>query len=282
VRRGHIARSYSGACLWAPLFAFATLTAAYASAQLKIDLVPPFVDKAVRPGSTVRDVIVFRNQGTKALEVEVETVDFEVDSDGRVVERPPGSSLSSLVPYIRISPLQAVVAPGQEVAFRWEAETPDDLVHRRVMVFFKSTPQVERTGPAQVVMVPRLGIPVYVESVTAAAAKLEVASVDVVRLADQEDRLRLSLDVTNVGQRNLRPRGELRVRSTSGEAVAFPINEGRDSVIPQAQRHFVHEYGPVPGGELSVQVVLDVSPRERHSEQVAVPAASSASASRSP
>ena len=258
------------------------LSAATAAAQLKIDLVPPFVEKTVRPGSTVRDAIIFRNQGVTTLEVSVETVDFDVDADGLVIERPPGSLASSLVPYLRISPLQTVVAPGQEVAFRWEAETAKDLVHRRVMVFFRSKPQVESSNAAQVLVVPRLGVPVYVESINAAPAQIDVASASVERLPGHEDRLRLSLDVTNAGQRNIRPQGELRIRSDSGTAVAFPINEGRDSVIPHATRHFGQEVGPVPGGELSVEVVFDVSPRERYREQMVVPAASPASALPSP
>ena len=241
-------------------------------AQIQIDLVPPFVEKSVRPGSAVRDAIVFRNQGSTPLNVTVETVDFEVDPGGRVVERPPGSTPESLVPFLRITPLQATVVPGQELAFRWEAATPTDLEHRRVMVFFKSEPEVERTNASQVVVIPRLGVPVYVESMNAQPARLEAVSIDIERLTEPENSLRLTLDVTNVGQRNIRPQGELRIRSKSGEAMSFPINEGRDSVVPGAQRRFIQEFGPVPGGELSVEVVFNVSPRERHREQMVVPA----------
>ncbi len=165
------------------------------------------------------------------------------------------------------------MAPGQELAFRWEATTPADLEHRRAMVFFRSTPEVERSEVAQVVVVPRLGIPVYVENTNAQPAQLEIASIGLERSTLRDDSLRLTLDVTNVGQRNIRPQGELRIRSDSGEAVAFPINEGRDSVVPGAQRLFIQEIGPVPGGELSVEVVFNVSPRERHRERLVVPAA---------
>lgn len=265
----------SGAPPWAPLFAFAlcVLVASGATAQLKIDLVPPFVEKSVRPGSSVRDAIVFKNHGPTPLNVSVETVDFEVDLAGRVLERPPGSTAESLVPFLRITPLQTTVAPGQELAFRWEAATPADLGHRRAMIFFRSKPEVERSDMAQVVVVPRLGIPVYVESTNAQPAQLEIATLDLERVTLPEDSLRLTLDVTNIGQRNIRPQGELRIRSESGEAVAFPINEGRDSVVPGAQRRFVQEIGPVPGGELSVEVVFNVSPRERHRERLVVPAA---------
>ena len=46
------------------------------------------------------------------------------------------------------------------------------------MVFFRAQPQVERSNTAQVVLVPRLGVPVYVESVDAAPAMLEVTSIE--------------------------------------------------------------------------------------------------------
>lgn len=249
------------------------------AAQVEIDLVPPFVEKTVRPGSTVRDAIVFRNRGPTSLEVSVETLDFEVGVDGRVLERPPGTRTDSLVPFLRITPSQVTVAPGQELAFRWEAAAPEDLTHLRTMVFFRAEPDVERSDSAQVVLVPRLGVPVYVESVDAEPAQLEITSIGLSRAAKQSDRLRLVLDVINTGQRNIRPTGELRVRSAGGEAVAFPANEGRDSVVPGARRRFVRDYGPVPGGELSVEVVFDVSPRERHRERLVVPAASPPSAS---
>ena len=171
------------------------------------------------------------------------------------------------------------MAPGRELAFRWEASTPDDLVHRRAMVFFRAEPEVERSETAQVVLVPRLGVPVYVESTGATPARLAIGSLDVLRVSGTEDRVRLVLDVTNTGQRNIRPQGEVRVRSAGGETIAFPVNEGRDAVVPEARRSFVREYGPVPGGELSVEVVFDVSPRERHRERLVVPAAPPPSAS---
>jgi hypothetical protein len=253
--------------------------AAPAAAQIEIDLVPPFVEKTVRQESTVRDAIVFRNRGSTPLDVSVETVDFAVDAGGRVIERPPGSRDDSLAPYLRIAPMQSVVAPGSELAFRWEATAPGELTHRRVMVFFRAQPRVERSDTAQVVLVPRLGVPIYVESADADPARLEIATIDVARSDEQADRLRLVLDVTNTGQRNIRPTGEVRVRSADGEAISFPVNEGRDSVVPGARRRFVQEYGPVPGGGLSVEVVFDVSPRERHRERLVVPAASPLSAS---
>jgi hypothetical protein len=249
------------------------------AAQVEIDLVPPFVEKTVRPGSSVRDAIVFRNRGPTPLAVSVETVDFEVGTHGRVVERPPGTRTDSLVPFLRITPLQATVAPGQELAFRWEATAPETLIHLRAMVFFRAEPDVARSDTTQVVLVPRLGIPVYVESTDAEPARVEIGSLEVERVDGGDDRIRLMLDVTNTGQRSIRPTGEVRVRSADGEVIAFPVNEGRDAVVPGARRRFERDYSPVPGGELSVEVVFDVSPRERHRERLVVPAASQPSAS---
>ena len=91
------------------------------------------------------------------------------------------------------------------------------------------------------------------------------------------DQLAILVETTNGGQRIIRPGGEIRVRAESGEALSFPFNEGRGPVLPGARRIFQQQVGPVPGGELSVEVVIDVSPRGRHRERLVVPATSPSS-----
>ena len=94
-----------------------------AHAAISIAVTPPVIEKVTRPGSTIRDVILFRNAGTEPLDVSVTFVDFTVNEDGSVAERPPGLDPSSILPYAQVTPLRARVEPNQQVNFRYTVRT---------------------------------------------------------------------------------------------------------------------------------------------------------------
>lgn len=244
-----------------------------AHAAISVAVAPPLIEKVTRPGATIRDVILFRNAGTEALDVSVTFVDFSVNADGSVAERPPGLDPASILPYAQVTPLRARVEPNQQVNFRYTIRTPADFKQLRTMVMFAGMPQVATSGN-QVVFAPRVGVPLYVESTAARPAQLEVSGVRWTRSSETPERLVLSMLLRNSGDRNIRPAGTVQVRSAPDRFnETFQFNEGREPVLPGQKRVWTMTFGPVPGGELSVSLRFATSFRDTFVQDDSVPAA---------
>jgi hypothetical protein len=270
LRRSHMRRAAQAA-----LFVCVLLCGQVpARAAISIAVAPPLIEKVSRPGSTIRDVILFRNAGTEALDVSVTFVDFTVNEDGSVAERPPGLDPSSILPYAQVTPLRARVEPNQQVNFRYTIRTPADFKQLRTMVMFAGTPQVARAGN-QVVFAPRVGVPLYVESTAARPAQLEVSDVRWSRSSEAPEKIVLSMLVRNSGDRNIRPTGTVQVRSAADRFnQTFQFNEGREPVLPGQKRVWTMTFGPVPGGELSVSLRFATSFRDTFVKDDRVPSSS--------
>jgi len=240
-------------------------------ADMSLAVVPPVVEKVVPAGSRLRDTLAFTNRGKEPVLVSVDFADFAVEESGDVREQPPASDASSLVPNLRISPMQVRVAPAQEVHFRYAVEVPDEFEQLRAMVFLSSRPDTP-PGANQVQVVARMGVPIYVENTKASPAALRVE--DVVWERDEEagGRLRLRLTVANEGGRNIRPDGYVHVRATNGAYEAtFDFNEGREPVLPGQRRRWELTFGPVAEEELAVKLRLATSHRASHEAEAIVP-----------
>lgn len=230
-------------------------------AGISVALVPPYVEKTVRPGSTLSDVLSYTNQGTEPVMLQVDFADFEVDESGQVFEQAPGNASDSLIRHLRMSPTSIRVLPDQRVYLRYSIETPEEFDQMRGMVFVSSIPEVE-PGGNKVRVVARLGIPIYVESRQAGPARLDVESVEWDRSPDTPGSLRLRLVVSNEGQRNIRPQGYVHVRSRDGKFnQTFDFNQGREPVLPGQKRRWDQKFGPVPEGALDVKLRMASSAR---------------------
>jgi len=259
----------------AALAAFLGLFAGSAHAAITVSVGPPLIETVARPRSTIRDIITFRNSGTEPLVVSVSFSDFGVDEAGEVTfEKPPGTLPSSVLPYIRVSPLRIRVQPGEQVFFRYTIKLPDhDFKQLRAVVFFAGEPDIERTGN-QVVFVPRMGVPLYVESTEAKPAQLQIDEVKWARSPETNNTITLSMLVHNSGERNSRPTGTVVVRSADGAfEKTFPFNQGREGVLPGQKRNWKTSFGPVPEGDLSINFRMATSFRDTFASSYHVPAA---------
>lgn len=230
-------------------------------AGVSIAVVPPYVEKATRAGSHFSDTLSYTNQGSAPVVVEVDLADFGVAENGAVAEAPPGTEAASLVPHLRISPTRIRVAPNQQVFFRYSVEAPGQFDQLRSMIFLSSYPEAP-AGANHVRVVPRMGIPVYVENVKSEPARLEIEEVGWDRPSETPERLRVRLRVANLGQRNIRPDGLVHVRSADGRfRTTFEFNAGREPVLPGQKRRWEQLFGPVPDGALEVELRLTTSER---------------------
>ena len=257
------------------LLALALLPAPPARAEFTLTVVPPYVEKLVKPGSKFGDTLAFRNDGSDPVVVGVDFGDFGVDEHGAVTDSPPGSEARSLIRHLRISPLSQRVEPGQQVYFRYAVEVPEEFQQLRTIVYFRAVPDVE-VAANQVLVVARMGVPLYVENVKAAPAKLAVGEVNLTRSEDDPAQLRLRMDLLNEGERNIRPQGMAHVESADGRfRQTFDLNRGREPVLPGQARQWQQLIGPVPDGELTVRLDLATSVRGSFRTESTVPPAGS-------
>lgn len=233
--------------------------AGQAEARIAIALSPQIVEKIVTPASTINDVISYTNKGTDPMTVTVQVMDFETTDDGKVTEIPAGTHPTSLVPYLKISPIRLDVAPGQRVYFRYSLKTPDQFTHLRSMVFFRSRPSNPPKGRAVAVFVPRMGVPVYVENRRAVPATLDITAVKWERVEADPASLKVRISVRNTGQRILRPGGRIETRSTGGRTRLFQVNEGGSPVLPGQTRTFEADLGAVGDEALSLKIRMQTS-----------------------
>ena len=84
------------------LLAACGLAATATRAEMTLAIVPPYVEKVVRPGSKIRDTLSFTNKGDEAVVVSVDFADFSFSETGEVSPAPPGSDVSSLMQSILI------------------------------------------------------------------------------------------------------------------------------------------------------------------------------------
>jgi len=252
---------------------FLLLAGSRATAGVSIAIVPPYAEKLVAGGTSVSDTISFTNRGSEPVLVSVDLSDFRVGDQGDVSEEPPGSQDTSLVPYLRISPTSMRVAPNQQASFRYVVETPEEFRQLRAMLYFSSLPETPAKAN-QVRIVPRMGVPLYVENTKAGQASLRVDHLEWQRSAESPDQLLLELTTENQGARNIRPTGFVSVRTRDGKFErSFPFNEGREPVLPGQMRQWRLAFGPVPTGELDVQLRVATSLRTSYESRTWVPAA---------
>lgn len=240
---------------------------------------PQIIEAVIDGGATVNDAISYTNAGSEPVSVTMQVADFDISTDGKVRELPPGTIPASAVPYLKISPVRIEVAPNQRVFFRYSMTAPESFTHLRAMIFFSAYPAGPRQSRAAAVMVPRLGIPLYVENRRSKAASLELSNATVERDAAGAPVLRISLE--NRGDRLFRPGGSVQVRSSSG-TKSLPFNESSNPVLPGHIRHFELPLAAAGGGESSIRLRLTTSHRTVLNRALPAPAEPLSSDSRQP
>ena len=238
------------------------LFATTASAQIRVQVSPQIFERVISPGGTLNDRLRFTNAGTIPLEVSLELADLDVDEAGNAVKFPPATQPHSLAPYLRVTPIKATIEPGQSMNYRLVAKLPAEFDHRRLMLYFLSKPVLDdEAGGSRTIVVPKVGVPVYVESRAANAARLDVSEVEWSRI--EGDQLELRMTTRNEGERSIRPPGSVEVSSRDGSFYeVFDLNDGVAPVLPGHVRHWAFAVGPVPGGELSAKLIFATTLRD--------------------
>lgn len=236
-----------------------------ARGQTRVQIAPQIVEAIVSPGGTLSEIISFTNAGSAPVDVALELADFDVDETGNPHVSALGTGETTLAPYLRVSPLGARIGIGESARFRLSANLPSEFDHLRIMIYFVATPvEMPERSAQQTVIVPKIGVPVYVESTTSDPARLELDQIELTRAA-VAGHLQLALLSTNVGDRIIRPPVTIEVESRDGSFYEiFEPNSGIAPVLPHHTRRWSFEIGPVPDGELEVTLTFPTSRRESY------------------
>ena len=133
------------------------------------------------------------------------------------------------------------------------------------MLYFTANPATLPEAPGLTMIVPKIGVPVYVESVDAAPAELQIENLEVKRTGP--DRVRVSLTTTNVGERIIRPPVTVEIAGTDDSFYeVFEPNAGVSPVLPHRARQWSFDLGPVPPGPLEVSLTFSTSRRDAFRE----------------
>lgn len=248
--------------------------ASSALGQTRIQISPQIIEATVSPGGTFSEVLTFTNAGSVTAMVELEPADFDVDESGnpRIYPLGAGPGGHSLAPYLRVTPVSVRVEPGQSVRYRLTAKLPQEFGQLREMLYFVARPIKLEPAPGQTVIIPKIGVPVYLHSTRSKPATLEISDDRIVR--KDADTLGLEIFTRNVGDRNIRPPVLVEVTEVGGAFYeVFEPNAGISPVLPGHGRLWNFDLGPVPAGELAVKLTFPTSLRESFVREYRVPAA---------
>ncbi len=154
-----------------------------------------------------RGILTLENHSDEALRIQVTSLAWEQEVDGKMKLAPTED--------VRVFPMLASVAPGEERKFRIVALAPSGAVEKAYRVFFDELPPLETASSIrrEIRVLTRVGIPVFLEPVKA---------VNEVRLEEPSllDGGRISISVVNPGTVHAMLQG---IRVTAFDANGKPV-----------------------------------------------------------
>jgi len=107
-----------------------------------------------RPGARISDEIEIFNPGTVQQFVSVELRDFNIEQSGQLVYSDPGTQPHSCAAWVKVNPMQMVIAPKKAVRVRYTIDTPLNLnTEKGVMIVFVTRPVPSKEGREESVAV---------------------------------------------------------------------------------------------------------------------------------
>ena len=180
---------------------------------------PPRFELSGKPGATLRQVIEVTNRAEAPARYRFHTADFVLGADYGITfydALQPGSCR----PWVAIERPLVSLPAGGTVRYRFEVQVPADVPPgecRFGIMIESDEPSVAKAGAAQLPIVGRIGVIVYLR-VGGAAPQLEIFGPEVVSYNGQ--RLP-ALRVHNSGDAHTRMSGFLSGKDASGKAYDF-------------------------------------------------------------
>lgn len=111
------------------ILAAALLAAAPAAAQVSV-VSSTLEERAATSGEQYTGTIRLRNTGAQPQQARVSSSDYRFLADGRTFYERPGTGARSNAPWVRFSPAQLTLAPGEEATVAYTVAVPADAALR--------------------------------------------------------------------------------------------------------------------------------------------------------
>ncbi|MFC1631338.1 hypothetical protein ACFL1I_00115 [Candidatus Omnitrophota bacterium] len=251
----------SAVCLLTILACF-FLFADQPQAAVKMNVDPPRVEITMAPGQEQGGQIsIFNHDQTGPIHVKAYVNDLVYLPDGSNDFLASGTTPWSVADWVKISPTEFEVPPGEPKQVRYIVEIPPGAQGGRYgVVFFEISPRLQelkdKTGAA---------VNLRIGSIFLLVAKgTEVNSAELIDLkvgsADAAGSFAISCNIRNDSNILVRPFGTVKILSdASTELAEVMINESKSGVLPGTSRQFSATYDQtkLAPGEYSALAVLD-------------------------
>jgi hypothetical protein len=239
------------------ILAAALLAAAPAAAQVSV-VSSTLNEHAAAPGEQYTGTIRLRNTGAEPRQARVSPADYRFLADGRTFYEQPGTGAHSNAAWVRFSPGQLTLAPGEEATVSYTVAVPADAALRGS---YWSVLLVETVDDASAaVRTGRVGISPSIRYAVQLATHVGQAerriALEGAHLTTDGGPRALQVDVVNTGGHA--DRLELRVDLFDAEgAPAGRLASTRGLVYPGTSIRQRFELGSLPPGTYRALLVVD-------------------------
>ncbi len=116
------------AAMYLQAFTLFVLLAMSCNAATAWTLTPMKLERKLKPGESMTDVLVIDNSGTaETKRFEIKPVDWALDANGDLTYSEPGDLAHSLSAHIICTPMQFKCAPGERKLIRYTLSVPNDI-----------------------------------------------------------------------------------------------------------------------------------------------------------
>jgi hypothetical protein len=217
----------------------------------------------VQPGETFEGIILLKNTGAEAVEMQIVQNDYLFSADGANHYDKPGTQPRSNAAWLAVSPSRATLPPQGTASVYYKGKIPQDAVvagtyWSMIMIEPVATPAPEVKGAKDQIAMglqtrTRFAVQIVSEIGTTGTEELKVQDKS---LVVNEGKTTLHLDVANTGERVQIPALWAELYNAQGISLGR-FEGGRWRIYPGCSVRYKVDLTDVPAGKYTAMVVMD-------------------------
>lgn len=228
------------------------------------------VNKTLPPGGQTSGNIVIANNGKEAETVRIYQTDYMFSADGKNNFGPPGSVPRSNAKWIKFTPNQVTVAPGEKASIFYEISVPEISDLRGTywsVIMVEPVPKAALEPPSAKKDKVAIGVQAVFRHAVQMITHIENTGTRALQFSNktlkvQANKTFLTIDVENVGERLLVP--QLYVDIADSDGNAMKRYEGkRFRIYPGCSARYVIDLGKLNPGKYNALVIADCGENEK-------------------
>lgn len=228
------------------------------------------VNKTLPLGGQTSGNIVIANNGKEAETVRIYQTDYMFSADGKNNFGSPGSMPRSNAKWIKFTPNQVTVAPGEETSIFYEIAVPETSDLRGTywsVIMVEPIPQDALKPPNPKKDKATIGVQAVFRHAVQMITHIENTGTRALQFSNkalkvQAHKTFLTIDVENVGERWLVPQLYVDVADSGGNAMKR--YEGKKfRIYPGCSARYVIDLGKLNSGKYNALVIADSGENEK-------------------